>query len=209
MASSDWDLLVAWRDGDERAGQELVARYLGILTRFFHNKVRDSDDAADLISETMLACCKGKERVEDPGAFRSFLFATAMNMLRRYYRKQAKRERELDDFADVCVGDSGDPGSLSSIVARKQETRLLVRALRRIPLDQQIVLELNYLEGLSGAEIAELLGVPPATVYTRLRRGKQRLHDTMGELADSPQVLESTIMGLQTWAGQVRAQLES
>lgn len=36
-------------------------------------------------------------------AFRSFLFAAAMNMLRRHYRKQAKRNRELDDFAEVMM----------------------------------------------------------------------------------------------------------
>jgi RNA polymerase sigma-70 factor (ECF subfamily) len=203
----DWELLEAWRGGDAAAGEALVGRYLGLLTRFFRNKVASPEDAADLISETLLACTKGKQSVRDSEAFRSFLFAAAMNMLRRHYRKQAKRGRELDDFADVCVGDSGHPRSLHSIVALEQESRLLVRALRRIPLDQQIVLELSYFEGLSGADIAELLGVPQPTVYTWLRRGKERLRVAMLELAESPQVAESTMMGLQTWAGRVRAEI--
>ncbi len=203
----DWELLEAWRGGDAAAGEALVARYLGLLTRFFRNKVGSPEDAADLISETLLACTRGKERVRDAEAFRSFLFAAAMNMLRRHYRKQAKRGRELDDFADVCVGDSGHPRSLNAIVALEQESRLLVRALRRIPLDQQIVLELSYFEGLSGVEIAELLGVPQPTVYTRLRRSKERLRDAMLELAESPEVVESTMMGLQTWADRVRAEM--
>jgi RNA polymerase sigma-70 factor (ECF subfamily) len=203
----DWELLEAWRGGDAAAGQALVGRYLGMLTRFFRNKVASPEDAADLISETLLACTKGKERVRDGEAFRSFLFAAAMNMLRRHYRKQAKRGRELDDFADVCVGDSGHPRSLHSVVALEQEGRLLVRALRRIPLDQQLVLELSYFEGLGGPEIAELLEVPQPTVYTWLRRGKERLRVAMLELAESPAVAESTMMGLQTWAGRVRAEM--
>ncbi|MCA9648404.1 MAG: sigma-70 family RNA polymerase sigma factor [Myxococcales bacterium] len=203
----DWELLEAWREGDAPSGEVLVGRYLGLLTRFFRNKVNDPEDAADLISETMLACTRGKDGVRDSGAFRSFLFAAAMNMLRRYYRKKAKRERELDDFEDICVGDSGNPRSLNSLVSLEQESRLLVRALRRIPLDQQIVLELSYFEGMNGTDIAELLEVPQPTVYTRLRRGKEKLRVVMVELAESPAVAESTMMGLQTWAARVRDEI--
>lgn len=203
----DWELLEAWRGGDGAAGEALVGRYLGLLTRFFRNKVNDPEDAADLISETMLACTGGKERVRDREAFRSFLFAAAMNMLRRYYRKKAKRERELDDFEDICVATSGRSRSMNSLIHLEQESRLLVRALRRIPLDQQIVLELSYFEQLGGPEIAELLGVAQPTVYTRLRRGKEKLKTVMTALAESPQVAESTMMGLQTWAAKVRDEI--
>lgn len=203
----DWELLEKWRAGDGSAGEALVSRYLGLLTRFFRNKVSDPEDAAELISETMLACTRGKERVRDTEAFRSFLFAAAMNMLRRYYRKKAKRERELDDFEDICVATSGSGRSMNSLISLEQETRLLVRALRRIPLDQQIVLELSYFESMTGVDIAELLGVPQPTVYTRLRRGKERLRTVMLELAESPEVANSTMMGLQTWAAKVRDEI--
>ncbi len=204
----DWELLVAWRDGDQGAGKTLVSRYLGMLTRFFHNKVSDSDVAADLISETLLACTSGKERLQNPKRFRSFLFATAMNQLRRHYRRKTKRSRELDDFADVCVGDNDAPGSLSSRIARQRETRLMVRALRRLSMDQQIVLELHFLEDLNAKEIAELLEIPAPTVYTRLRRGRERLRVIMTDLAEDTGVVETTMMGLNTWAGKIREQLD-
>lgn len=200
----DWELLAAWQDGDEAAGEALVRRYLGLLTRFFRNKVSSVEDAADLVSETMLACTKSKEQVREGDAFRSFLFASAMNMLRRYYRKKGKRQRELDDFADVCVGDTGGPRSMSALLAHVEEGRLLVRALRRISLDYQIVLELNYIENLSGLEISELLDVAKPTVYSRLRRGKEKLREIMVELEASPEVVDSTMIGIQTWAAQIR-----
>lgn len=200
----DWELLAAWRDGDDRAGQKLVGRYLGVLTRFFHNKVNDPDDAAELISETMLACVKNKENVKDLSAFRPYVFASAMNMLRRHYRTQVKRKRELDDFEDICVGDSTGGASLGANMQLKQETRLLVRALRRVSLDQQIVLELSHVEDLDGVEIAELLGVPQQTVYTRLRRGRDRLKTIMTELSENQDLVSSTMRGLKTWAFDVR-----
>ncbi|MEM7152391.1 MAG: sigma-70 family RNA polymerase sigma factor [Myxococcota bacterium] len=206
--AEDWELLDAWRGGDERSGAELVRRYVGLLTRFFHNKVRNSDDVADLVSDTMLACTQGRDRVDDAGAFRSYVFAAAMNQLRRHYRKSVKRKRELDDFSDVFVGEDSTSQSMTSMVSRQQETVLLVRGLRRLSLDQQIVLELAFLEGLEGAEIGELLGISKFTVYTRIRRGKARLAQIVEELAESPEQAQSTVMGLQTWAVKVRQELD-
>ncbi len=202
----DWELLFAWRDGDGDSGERLANRYFGLLTRFFLNKVKNPDDAADLVSETFLGCTASRERIEASGSFRSYLFAVAMNKLRGYFRKRVKRQRELDDFADICVARSL-PKSPTSLIARAEESRLLVRALRRLSLDKQIVLELNYFEDMRGPEIAELLGLPTATVYTHLRRGKQHLAQVIGEIADSPQLAESTVGGLNTWALEVRRKI--
>lgn len=200
----DWELLEAWRNGDGASGEALLGRYLKTLTRFFRNKVNDPDDVADLISETMLACTRSREQVRDSAAFRSFLYASAMNMLRRHYRKKVKRDRELDDFADICVGDSDHPRSMTSMVSLQEEGRLLVRALRKLPLDYQIVLELSFIENQNGAEIAELLDIPKPTVYTRLRRGKEQLRTAMLELTDNVALADSTMTGLQTWATRLR-----
>ncbi len=204
--ADDWSVLFAWRDGDKHAAKQLAARYFSILMRFFLNKVRDVDDAADLVSETFLGCAASKTRAENVGSFRSYLFAVAMNKLRGYYRTQAKRRRELDDFAQVCVADSL-ARTPSSIIARAEEAQLLVNALRRLTLAQQIVVELNYLEGMRGTEIAELLDLPRSTVYTHLRRGKQRLETIVRELACNPKLARSTVMGLNTWALEVRAKI--
>ena len=76
-------------------------------------------------------------------------------------------------------------------------------------LAQQIVLELRFIEGLSGQEIAALLGIPAQTVYTRLRRGRERLGTLMAELAKDSALAQSTLVGLDTWAGQIRDAIAS
>ncbi len=204
---NDWELLFAWRDGDTAAGEALATRYFGLMTRFFLNKVRDSNTAADLVSDTFLGCVASKGRVDDTGKFRSYLFAIAMNKLRGYYRKQAKRRRELDDFVDVCVA-TKLPRTPSSLLAHAQEARLLVSALRRLTLAQQIVLELNAFEGLRGPEIADVLGVPVPTVYTHLRRGRKRLEAIVHQIASDPQLARSTVTNLEGWARAVRAKVD-
>lgn len=206
LALGDWALLDAWLGGERRAAAVLVTRYADQLQRFFRNKVRRREDANDLVSETMLRCPRSGAKARRGTAFNVFLFSVAINVLREYVRKQYKRAREQSDFGDVCVGDVDERDSPSRLLAVKEQTRLLVRGLRRIPLKQQIVLELRVFEELPVAQIAELLGVPAATVYTRLDRGTKRLQEVIEELAESDELARSTIMGLETWAADVRAQ---
>nr|MCH9683429.1 hypothetical protein [Deltaproteobacteria bacterium] len=96
-----------------------------------------------------------------------------------------------------------DPRSPASILHLRREGQSLVRALRRIPLDQQVVLKMMYFEGLNGAEISSILGIPKQTAYTRLRRGKEKLRAIMAGFDESPEVAESTMMGLRSWAAQL------
>ncbi|MCA9718290.1 MAG: sigma-70 family RNA polymerase sigma factor [Myxococcales bacterium] len=207
--TEDWELLNRWVTGDKRAGNALLERYFGILSRFFHNKVADAEDVADLISETLLACTKNKESIREGKSFRSYLFATALNQLRGYYRKKRKRGRERDDFLDFCTADLDRAHTMTSMIARKRETTLLVQALRSIPLEYQIALELNMFEGLTGRAIGELLGVPTGTVHSRLRRGKERLSAEVEKLAASPEEYRSTMTDLAGWARQLRDKIDA
>jgi RNA polymerase sigma-70 factor (ECF subfamily) len=200
----DWELFFAWRGGDERAAEQLIARYFELLTRFFINKLRNPELATDLVSETFLACAANRERAESRGSFRSYLFAIAMNKLREHYRIQAKRQRELDDFRTVCVADGG-PVTPSALLDQAREAQLLVRALRRLTLDQQIVVELYFFEAMRGPAIAELLEMPQPSVYTLLRRGRARLEALIAELGKDPALVESTVQGLESWIAEIRA----
>lgn len=205
---ADWELLDQWRNGDQRAGATLLERYFGILSRFFHNKVANTEDVADLVSETLLACTTGKERIRESSSFRSFLFAIAFNQLRRYYRKQRKRELERDDFLQCCAADLPSRSPVT-VVGDKRETSLLVQGLRSLPLEYQMVLELNLFEELSGREIGELLEMPTPTVHTRLRRGKERLSTIVAQLASNPEEYQSTITDLEGWAKQLREHIDT
>ena len=66
------------------------------------------------------------------------------------------------------------------------------------------MLELQYWESLSNAEIAEVLELPLGTVKTRLRTARLALEERVTELAGSPEALRSTLDTLQLWADRVR-----
>ncbi len=197
---SDFDLLAAWRDGDEHAGNELFHRHFGPVRRFFRNKVPE-EVAEDLIQRTFLACVESRDRFRGDASFRTYLFVIARNELYSHL-KRARKEARAFDPGQVSIEDTGL--SPSRVMAQRAEHRLLLEALRHLPVEQQLLLELFYWEGQVGRELALILDVPEGTVRSRLRLARRALVRSMQRLASSPDVLESTLADLDKWARGLR-----
>jgi RNA polymerase sigma-70 factor (ECF subfamily) len=195
---SDFELLDAWRAGDRGAGNTLVERHFLSLYRFFRNKL--GGDIDDLIQRVFLACVESRDAFRKEASFRTYLFAVARNELHAHFRRE-RRDAVLD-FGELSVEDLGP--SPSQLVAREEEQRVLLRALRMIPLDYQIALELFYWEQLTGRELAAVLDIPEGTARTRLRRARSALAQRLSRLIKSPDVLRSTTDNLDRWAASLR-----
>lgn len=196
----DEELLSAWRAGDRSAGQELYARYFPLVYRFFSNKV--GEDIEDLVQRTFLACTTHRERVRSGGSLRAFLLVVARNELFDHLRRRYRDGQTLD-VTSVSIADLGT--TVSQLIARRDEHRMLLLALRRIPLELQEILELHYFEQLSGPELAEALEMPEGTVRSRIRRAIAALRGELERLSQSPEQIDSTISSLSDWAAEIRA----
>jgi RNA polymerase sigma factor (sigma-70 family) len=205
--SEDWQqdaaLLDAWREGDDRAGEQLFDRHADAVARFFENKVRAG--AEDLTQATFLRMIEGRERVRNGIAFRAFVIGIARNVLREHLRELV-RGRQIDPDVD-CMAELA-PGP-STMIGAREEHRLLIEGLRRLPIESQILLELFYWEQLKSHEIAAVLDVAATTIRSRLTKARTLLAEKMAQLAASPEVLASTLQGLDTWAAELQGQLRS
>lgn len=198
-ARTDDELLTAWREGDNAAGSALFDRHFDRLARFFANKVSEGLD--DLVQQTFLGAVEARDRFRGDAKFTTFLLCIAHNILCKHYRH--KRVRKADpDFSVTAVVDMGPSPSI--LIAQKGEQRLLLEALRSIPLDYQVVLEFAYWERMSATEIAEVLEMPQGTVKTRIRRAKQLLAEKLEGLSTSGALLDSTLNDLEGWAASLR-----
>lgn len=172
--ADDAELLATWRQGDPHSGQALFGRHFTRISRFFRGKV-DANFIDDLVQETFFRCVRGRGRVRDGEAFRSYLFGVAYNTLREHYRD---RVREADiDFGVTSVHDLAT--SPSERVDRNDRRRALHRQLQCLPVDQQVALELYYWEGMTAPAVASAMGIPEGTARTRIRRGKLRLQQLL------------------------------
>ena len=201
----DAGLVVAWQGGNREAGKLLFERHYPGVARFFRNKVGAAEP--DLIQRTFLACVEGLPRLREAASFRSYLFGIAYKVLCKHFA-QVRRDRgrvtaELD-FSAVSAHGLVSP---TQILAGREEQKLLLAALRRLPVDYQVALELHYGEGMTAAELGEVLDLPLGTAKTRIRRGRALLEEQMAALADSAELLESTRANLEVWARQLRAQV--
>jgi RNA polymerase sigma-70 factor (ECF subfamily) len=191
---TDFELLDAWRGGDDQAGNELFDRHSTSVFRFFRNKVGPA--AEDLAQKTFLGCVEGRDRVRGDSSFRTYLFAIARNQLLMYLRSKATLERRFEP--DICsvVDMSATPGHLA---VRQEEQAIVAQALQHIPVDSQIALELFYWAEMSLAEIATVLGIAEGTVKSRLSRGRSRLRECISEMVESQDLLVSTVGDLERW----------
>ena len=165
---SDLALLHRWRSGDVAAGNRLVRRHYHRVRQFFATKLDDGVD--DLTQQTFLACTERRQVIEQ-GRFVAFLLAIARNKLLHCFRHRGRHQARLDPLTTSVA----DLATSSGIVVRGQRKRSLVSALRELPIDAQIALELFYWEELSIAEIAAVLEVPSGTVKARLSRARAAL----------------------------------
>ncbi|MCA9652632.1 MAG: sigma-70 family RNA polymerase sigma factor [Myxococcales bacterium] len=199
--ADDAELIRAWQEGDRATGARLFDRHYASVARFFRNKV-GPQESADLVQSTFLACFEGLPRVQ-ASRFRSYLFAVACNLLRKHFRSKHRARVEL---GTVSVFDL-DP-SPSAVLAGDQRQRQLLEALRRIPIEMQVVLELFYWESMTAAELAEVLEIPVGTAKTRIRRARQLLHEQMQAIDAQGLASGCTVEDLDAWAQGLRGEPE-
>ena len=178
--SDDLALLAAWQAGDPRAGDTLVRQYSAQVVRFFADKVRDFE-VDDLVQQTWEAMIHARDRfaaaAEDSAdgpaiaSFRAYLYGTARLVLFGHFRKRA-RAQLFDPGVSSLEDLSPSPSRQVSLYAKLER---LSAALRKLPIDLQILLELRYAQEMTSAEIAVVHAIPKGTAKSRLRVAKQRL----------------------------------
>lgn len=170
-----------WTRGDAAAGEHLFERHFRPLYRFFSSKV--GDDAEDLVQRTFVRCLEVRHRMRKLASFRAFLFGVGRMLLLEHIReKQSARGQAFDPLTTSVAAVNPTPSEAAAV---EEARRAVLDALQRIPMAFQVVLELHYWEGLSVAELADVIDIPQGTVKSRLARGREHLRQFLPAGTDS------------------------
>ena len=184
---------VMGRDGDllSRDGfLRLIERHTPVLLKVTSALVGFAD-AEDAAQEAVLRAWQARASLRDPDALRPWLMQIAVNVCRGWRRGRFGRERrheqpltaETRELLATLDADA-DPGTLSHAAALD-----LRQAINALDAELRLVVALRYYAGLDATAIGQLVGVPPATIRTRLRRAlallRERLRDS-GHLPSAP-----------------------
>ncbi len=152
---------------DERVGQ-LVKDHAGPLLDYFVRRVPDREDAADLLGETLVVVWRKVRSVpSDPIEARMWMFGIARRILSQSWRSRARRHALSEKLAHHLAGRA--PAEERDQAA---DVRAAITELQAI--DQEII-RLVYWDGFTLLEVAQHLGMNPATVRSRHARARSLL----------------------------------
>ena len=175
----DTALVAAARDGDRRALEELLERHADRIHAVCRRIVADPQDALDATQEALLAVARGITRFDGASRFSTWCYRVATNAALDEVRRARRRPVAMEPSTSLR-----DPRDGATAV----DARLDVdAALAALPPEFRAAVVLRDLGDLDYAEIAEVLGVPPGTVRSRIARGRAALAAALGEPAVDPE----------------------
>jgi RNA polymerase sigma-70 factor (ECF subfamily) len=178
--------------GDEPAFEEIVTRYQARVFRLAWRLTGNESDARDALQETFLRVYRGLGSFRGESRFGTWLYRIATNAALTQRRARSRRRAEsLDSFLprfDAKGSHVATPAELQ-VAARAEEAldrRILAEkaraGLERLPEPYRQAFVLRDLEEMPTAEVAEVLGLRPATVRQRVHRARLMLRGYLADL---------------------------
>lgn len=165
MGSNEEHALVLAAKADPDRFAPLYERYFNDVFRFIHRRAQHTELSADLAQQTFLKAMLGLQRYEPRGLpFRAWLFRIALNELRMHWRK--RKEVVIDMSHAEARGICDEMG----FVAEEEDLRRLALAMGKLKEDRARMIELRYMDGLSFAELGQVLGIGEDAAKMRLHR---------------------------------------
>jgi RNA polymerase sigma-70 factor, ECF subfamily len=169
--SSDETLIRQIADGDQLAMRTLFGRHRMDLYRWLVRLVGDGALAEDLLSEVFLDVWRQAAKFEARSSVSTWLLAIARN--KALSARRRRPHAELDDTIAATLADPGDDPEVA--LQEKNRAELLRRSLARLSPEHGEVIDLVYYHGKSVREVADIVGVPEATVKTRMFYARKKL----------------------------------
>jgi RNA polymerase sigma-70 factor (ECF subfamily) len=178
-SSEDAESLIArLLRGDPSAVGEVYDQHHAAVRAFAKRLVGDSSASEDLVHDVFVALPKAISGYRGDSSLRTFLIGIAVNHARHHVRAAARRRSALEKLGREPSTTGGDP---EHDARRRELARLLTHALDELSLDHRVAFVLCEVEERSSREVAEIVGVPEATVRTRLFHAKKKLRVLLEE----------------------------
>ena len=177
QTTSDEVLIARIAGGDRLAMQVLFARHHVRVYRFVLRLVRNDATAEDLISEVFLDIWRQAGKFEGRSAVSTWMLSIARFKALSAMRK--RQDTELDDETAERIEDQADDPETA--LAKKDKGALLRQCLTALSAEHREIVDLVYYHEKSVEEVAGIVGIPEATVKTRMFYARKKLSELLKE----------------------------
>ena len=187
--AEDLDLVRRAREGDEPAFAELVERHQGRVYNHALRMMGSTQDAEEVLQDTFVQAYRNLAKFEERARFSTWIYRIATNeALMRLRKASRKREVFLEDTPGHPEGEAyheelrGFARSALDDVMDTEIREALARALEDLPEEYRVVFTLRDMDGLTNAEVAEILELSVPAVKSRLHRSRLFLRDRLSHV---------------------------
>jgi RNA polymerase sigma-70 factor (ECF subfamily) len=155
---------------------ELYRSHSGAVRSFARRLLGDVAAAEDLVHDVFVAAADAMKHYRGEATVRTFLLSIAVHIARKHVRAAARRRAAVERAGAEGREPSPTPEEDSQ---RRELAEALHRALDALPIEQRVAFVLLEMDERSCTEAAAIVGVPEATIRTRLFHAKRRLRDLL------------------------------
>ena len=184
-------LVDRFKNGDESAFNEMVARHRDRIYGMVHQLLRNHQDAEEVTQDAFIRAHRGLANFRGDAAFSTWLYQIATNLARNRYWYWWRRKRDRSVSLDAPVGEDNDmtladviPAEVDSpdeVTVNEEFVNRISKGMDKLSAGHREILVLRNVKNLSYEEISAILGISVGTVKSRIARARESLRSKLGE----------------------------
>ena len=168
-ATSEQQLIERCREGDEQAFRELVERYKGLVFALVARSIKDPGRAEEVAQDVFVRVYRGLPSFRGDSRVSTWIYRIVVNLL--LAERQLPPTEPLEGTGEVRREFGAADRQFDELTLRDR----MEKALQRLPVHYQVLVNGHYLKGMQYEELAAALDLPLGTVKTHLYRAKRQL----------------------------------
>jgi len=180
MNESDRQLIQLAVEGNQKAYEELLRKYRGIIYHLIYKMVGNREETEDLVQETFVKAFNSLSSFKEEFAFSTWLYKIATNHTIDLLRKRRLQTYSLDEPVRTKEGEvhreyPDEKFSPEKALLTHESTEIILKAIETLPEKYRTIITLRHSEDRSYEEIGTILQIPIGTVKARLFRARELL----------------------------------
>lgn len=160
-------LILRAQSGDKEAFTQLIMMINDDLYKIAKSRIANESDIEDAIQETMIEAYKSIRKLNEPKKFKKWIIKVLINKCNRIYRRKYKKDISIDEFELNNL-------KTNNIIDLENELNFY-DIIKNLNYEERIIIILYYMEEYSVKDIRKILKMNENTIYTHLRRARQKL----------------------------------